>query len=42
MGLQPYQFEPVLEIAATTESDDSGDDSTEDEEDENRLANLDW
>ena len=42
MGLQPYQFEPVLEIVAASESDDSGDDSTEDEEDENRLANLDW
>ena len=40
MGLQPYQFEPVIDNVAESHSD-SGDEYSEDE-DENRLANSEW
>jgi len=39
-GLQPYQFEPEIEISDSGESEDSEDE--EDEEDHNRLRNSNW
>ena len=41
MGLQPYQFEPVIDIDIENACDDSGEESGE-EEDERRLENLEW
>ena len=41
MGLQPYQFEPVIDIDIENACDDSGEESSE-EEDERRLENLEW
>jgi hypothetical protein len=39
-GLQPYQFEPVIDIIR--ESSESDDEYSSEEEDESRLDNLDW
>ena len=41
MGLQPSQFEPVIDIDIENACDDSGEVSGE-EVDERRLENLEW
>ena len=41
MGLQPYQFEPVIDIDIKNAPDGSGEESSE-EENERRLENLEW
>ena len=40
LGLQPYQFKPVIDTIP--ESSESDDDYSSEEEDESRLDNLDW
>ena len=40
LGLQPYQFELVIDTIP--ESSESDDDYSSEEEDESRLDNLDW
>jgi hypothetical protein len=40
LGLQPYQFEPVIDT--TSESSESDDDYSSEEEDGSRLDNLEW
>ena len=40
LGLQPFQFEPVIDTIP--ESSESDDDYRSEEEDESRLDNLDW
>ena len=41
-GIMPYQFEPQVLTAERCDSDDSGSNSSVEEEEFPRLANLDW
>ena len=42
MGLQPYQFEPVIDVDNVENAPDDSEAESSDEEDESRLENLDW
>ena len=42
MGLQPYQFEPVIDVDNVQNAPDDSEAESSDEEDESRLENLDW
>ena len=40
--LQPYQFEPVIDVDNVENAPDDNDAESSDEEDKSRLENLDW
>ena len=42
MGLQPYRFEPVIDVDNVQNAPDDSEAESSDEEDESRLENLDW
>ena len=42
MGLQPYQFEPVIDVNNAENAPNNSEAESSDEEDESRLENLDW